>query len=84
MTFGGNTFDQAQDGKRLTGQLGRVFAVMRDGDWHTLAELAQKCGGSEAAISARIRDFRKPQFGAMEVITERVRGGLWRYRMVLA
>lgn len=82
--FSGNTFNQEQDGARLTGQLGRVAAVMADGDWHTLAELAQKCGGSEAAISARIRDFRKPKFGAMEVTTERVRAGLWRYKLVAA
>lgn len=81
--FDGQTFDPIQDHSRLSGQLGRVHAVMADGDWHTLAELAQKCGGSEAAISARIRDFRKPKFGSREVVTERVRAGLWRYRLVM-
>lgn len=82
--FGGKTYDPAADSPRLTSQLDRVRAVMQDGQWHTLAELAEVCGGSEAAISARIRDFRKPQFGAHEVQRERVRDGLWRYRLVIA
>ena len=44
--FGGTTYDPKRDCARLTGQLGRVADVMADGSWHTLAELAQKCGGT--------------------------------------
>lgn len=81
--FGGKTFDPVLDAERLKSQLGRVFLVMRDQDWHTIPELQKKCGGSEAAISARIRDFRKSQYGSYEIITERVKEGLWKYKLVL-
>lgn len=81
--FGGTTYDPAQDGPRLSTQLKRVQAAMLDGEWHTLAELAARCGGSEAAISARIRDFRKPKFGGHTVERQRVCSGLWRYRLVI-
>ena len=84
LSFGGETFDKALDGVRLTSQLNRVFVVMSDGKWHTLAELSKSCGGTEAAISARIRDFRKEKFGGREVQRQRVDGsGLWAYRLVL-
>jgi len=82
--FGGLTFDPVLDQERMKIQLGRVFCEMRDQDWHTIPELQQKCGGSEAAISARIRDLRKPQFGSYEIITQRVKAGLWRYRLILS
>jgi hypothetical protein len=82
--FGGSTFDAERDGERLQGQLARVAQVMVDGDWHTLPELAQKCGGTEAAISARIRDFRKAKFGGHTVQREYVERGLWRYRLILS
>jgi hypothetical protein len=55
---------------------------MTDGRWWTLSELAERCGGTEAAISARIRDLRKAKFGGGVVERERVSGGLWRYRVV--
>lgn len=82
--FGGETYDAQQDEARLTGQLRRVWDVMIDGQWHTLAELAARCDGSEAAISARIRDFRKPKFGGHTVERVRVQDGLYRYRLVVA
>lgn len=82
MTFGGITYDAKHDEQRLTSQLERVRAAMLDGEWHTLRELADACGGSEASISARLRDLRKARFGAMDVQRERVSGGLWRYRVV--
>ncbi len=80
--FGGATFSFALDGQRLTTQFQRVFAIMMDGDWHTLSDLAEASGGSEAGVSARLRDFRKPRFGGHTV--ERMRGasGLWFYRLV--
>lgn len=82
--FGGDTYNAARDAARLTGQLGRVEAIMQDGDWHTLAELAERCGGTQTAISARIRDFRKPKFGGREVERAHVERGLWKYRLVPA
>lgn len=73
--FGGATFSFALDGQRLTTQFQRVFAHMQDGDWHKAS------GGSEAGVSARLRDMRKERFGGHTV--ERMRGasGLWFYRL---
>lgn len=84
MPFGGHTYDPALDQIRLTGQLGRVLALMRDGQWRTLNEIYRVVGGSEAAISARLRDFRKPKFGGHQVDARRRTQGLWEYRLVLA
>lgn len=83
--FDGETYNAEIDKVRLKGQLDRVLDEMIDGQWHTLSELHSKVGGSEAAISARIRDFRKKRFGGHSVDRERVPGhkGLWRYRLVL-
>jgi hypothetical protein len=83
--FGGETFDPALDTKRLTGQLHRGFEVMQDGNWHTLEALRHAIGGSEAGISARIRDLRKPQFGNHTVERRRVSSGrgLWEYKLIV-
>ncbi len=79
--FGGSTYREARDGERLRGLLLRVYSAMSDGQWHTLSELAQKCGGSEASVSARLRDLRKPRFGGYTVDRRRVSGGLFEYRV---
>lgn len=81
--FGGVTYDPEQDRDRLLTQLGRVRDVMFDGQWHTLAELVVKCGGSDASVSARIRDLRKKRFGAYHVESKRIREGLWVYKLEL-
>lgn len=83
VAFDGVTYDPDQDHKRLKGQLWRVFQLMSDGKWRTLAEIAIEAGGSEASVSARLRDLRKEQYGGREVLHERVKGGLWRYRLVV-
>ncbi len=81
--FDGETFDAAQDGERLSTQLARVRASMESGDWWTLKDLSIRTGGTEAAVSARIRDLRKPKFGGLIVERRRVPGasGLWEYRI---
>ena len=52
-----------------------------DGDWHTLAEISEKTGDPEASVSARLRDFRKPKFGAFNVVREKMRDGLYQYKV---
>ena len=79
--FGGITYAPALDHVRLNGQLMRVFELMKDGQWRTLAEIAAVVGGTEAAVSARLRDLRKEKYGAREVSRERIEGGLWKYRI---
>jgi hypothetical protein len=81
--FDGSTYDHNRDGERLTGQLQRVFAAMSDGNWRTLAELSGLAGGTEAAVSARLRDLRKERFGGHTVEREYVADGLWRYRLIM-
>lgn len=80
--FDGHTYNPGQDFARLNGQLQRVAALMNDGRFRTLREIASVTGGTEASVSARLRDFRKPKYGAREVERERIAGGLYRYRLV--
>ena len=82
VAFDGATYDDKQDYVRLKGQLWRVFQLMSDGKWRTLAEIATEAGGREASVSARLRDLRKETYGGREIQRERVSGGLWQYRMV--
>lgn len=81
--FDGETYDPQQDCARLTGQLLKVYDAMKAGGWHSLAELSDRCGGSEASISARIRDLRKARFGAHKIERQRQSPftGVWIYRM---
>ena len=82
--FDGVTYDPALDADRLRILLGRVYAFMRDGEWRTLAEIAAACGGTEASVSARLRDLRKERFGAYAVERRRVGQpdrGLFEYRL---
>ena len=82
--FDGATYDPALDKERLQTQLGKVYRLMCDGEWRTLAEIAAVAGGSEAGCSARLRDLRKDRMGSYHVERRR-RGegkrGLFEYRM---
>ena len=85
MEFDGETFEADHDEARLSAQLERVRALMADGAWRTLSEIAAATGdGSDAGISARLRDLRKPRFGAY-VVERRPRGdrgrGVFEYRV---
>ena len=44
-----------------------VWAVMSDGQWHNLEEVARFTGYGEASVSSQIRDFRKKQYGGFKV-----------------
>lgn len=89
--YDGASFDPAKDEVRLNRQQAAVLEVMRDGGWRTL-EMIQRhlrvhheLHASEASISARLRDLRKPQHGGHTIDRERLKeaDGLWRYRLVL-
>lgn len=79
----GATYDHARDGKRLAAQHDRIFEVMRDGRFRTLQAIAAATGDPEASISARLRDLRKPKFGAHTVKREYLGNGLFQYRLLL-
>ncbi len=78
MDRGGSTYDRERDFERLNDQQQKVWSVVRDGEWHTLAGIAEKTGCPEASVSARLRDLRKL---GCTVDREYVSGGLWRYRV---
>jgi hypothetical protein len=79
------TFNQELDGERIEGLLDRVRGLMLDAQWRTFEEIKAVTGGSEAGISARLRDLRKPDFGRF-VVNKRRRGdpkrGLWEYQVL--
>jgi len=81
LRFDGDTYDPAKDEHRLRTELGRVWTVMSDGKWHTLAELEWRTEGSQAGVSARLRDLRKHRFGGYLVDRKRIVGGLYEYRL---
>lgn len=79
--FDGESFDLALDQDRLASQLDRVKRLMGDGRYRTLAEIRAAVGGSEAGISARLRDLRKHRNGAHTVNRRRRTEGTYEYAM---
>ena len=87
MPFDGATYERTKDGKRLWTQLRAVEDAMKKKQWHTLRTLQATLfreyalQSSEASVSARLRDLRKPKFGSHTVERKRLTGGLWAYRI---
>ena len=81
MNFDGETFEQSRDGERLQAQLDRVHAYIRDGQWHTLKQIALACRSPESSVSARLRDLRKDKFGGHVIERRYVVRGLFEYRL---
>lgn len=81
LEFDGSTYDEALDGERLGRQLDRVRDVLlaNRGTLFTLSELQRVAGGSEAGVSARIRDLRKQRNGGHKVLRRRRSTGTWEY-----
>lgn len=81
--FHGSDYDPALDKARLTGQLRRLYDVIRDGTWRTLRELEDATGIGQASVSAQLRNLRKAPHDM--TIEKRRRGnarsGLWEYRL---
>ena len=83
--FDGAVFDPALDQDRLSKQLGRIFDLIRDGQWRTLQEIAAATGDPESSISAQLRHLRKPRFGSYTIDRRRrtETGGTYEYRLRL-
>ena len=81
--FAGESYDQDRDHAQLASLYDRVFNQMSDGQWWTIPRLHLFVGGSENGIAARLRDFRKPQFGGYEVAKRHLGCGLWAYCLIL-
>lgn len=78
--YAGSTLDQA-DLPRIEFLVERVRKQLLRGEWLTLAYLSAVCKGSEASVSARIRDLRKEQWGGYFVEKKRLESGIWLYRI---
>ena len=79
--FDGATFKPERDESRLRRQLDAVRRAMLSGGWWTLARLSDVAQGSEASVSARLRDLRKPKFGAYNIERRYVANGVWEYHL---
>lgn len=75
------TYSPDLDGPRLENLRIKVRDfLMATGDWYSLHELQANCGGSEAGISARLRELRRLYQYPIE--KKRVgESGLWVYRL---
>ncbi len=80
--FDGADYDRTRDDVRLTGQLERIWNLMRDGRWRTLREIAETTGDPESSVSAQLRHLRKARFGAHTVNRRNDGGGLYRYQVI--
>jgi hypothetical protein len=84
LNFSGETYEPNLDKHRLSSQFRRVWNLMVDGKWRSLPEIRNALIGrdSEAAISARLRDFRKPPTNASVDRRRRENAnGLFEYRV---
>ena len=81
--FDGETYDRERDHTRHSSALARVKEILSDGEWHSIAEVADRANISPAATSARFRDLRKEKFGGHAVERKNLGGGFWQYRLVL-
>lgn len=80
--FDGADIDDERDTPRLTGQLARILAYVRDGRWHTLAAISAATGAPEASVSAQLRNARKARFGGHTIKRQHIGVGLYEYRWV--
>jgi len=69
------------DRKRLTGQILRVFALMKDQVWRSLPEISRATNDPEASVSAQLRHLRKERFGSHTVERRKRTQGLHEYRL---
>ena len=84
--FSGPAYDPALDKRRLTGQILRVFDLMKDAQWRGLRNISEITGDPEASVSAQLRHLRKAKFGS-HIVNRRREGeptdGYHVYQLVL-
>ena len=69
----------------MSTQMERVFNVLKVGGYFTLDEIADQTGDPQQAISARIRDLRKPKYGGHTIERKQFEtsGKAWCYKMTV-
>lgn len=78
--FNGADYTRADD-ERLTGQLRRIYDVIKDGQWRTLSQIEAATGDPQPSISAQLRHLRKQRFGSHVIERRHLGRGLFEYRM---
>lgn len=73
----------AADCARLEGQTRKIFELMKDGRFRTLAEIESVTGYPQPSISSQLRHFRKIRFGG-HTLNKRRRndGAQWEYQLI--
>lgn len=83
--FDGSDYEPEYDDSRLTGQIKRIYTLMIDGKFRTLAEIESETKDPQASISAQLRHLRKKRFGN-HILNKRPRGdrenGLFEYQLL--
>lgn len=82
LRFNGDDYVPPRDDPRLTDQYHRIFRVMRDQVWRSLATIERITGDPPASISAQLRHMRKRRFGAHTVNRRYLGDGLYEYQLV--
>lgn len=85
LVFDGSDYVPELDNKRLTGQICRIFDLMKDGKWRTLRDIEFVTGDPQSSISAQLRHLRKERFGG-HTVNKRRQGdrtnGLFEYKLI--
>lgn len=79
--FNGSDYVPGRDNVRLGNQLQRIYDLMKDGHWRTLAEIEKETGDPQASISAQLRHLKKERFGGHKIKKEYLGSGLFKYRV---
>lgn len=81
--FDGSDYSPKEDDARLSGQILRVFNLMKDGKPRTLDQISGRTGDPQASISAQLRHLRKARFGGHNVERQHLGDGLYSYRLIV-
>jgi hypothetical protein len=80
--FNGSDYVPDRDDGRLSGQLLRIWELMKDSQWRTLSEISEITGDPPASISAQLRHLRKERFGSHTIEKTYLGNGLYNYRLL--
>ena len=79
--FSGADYRAPRDQARLSTQLERVKDAMIDGQWRSLAQIAELAQAPQTSVSAQLRNLRKLEFGSWLVDRRHIDRGLYEYRL---
>ena len=84
--FNGPDYIPKSDFERLSGQICRIYHLMKDGKWRTLTDIQNETKDPQASISAQLRHLRKERFGSHTINKQRVgdeKQGLFEYQLII-